>query len=705
MHRIHSRQNPSSPRRFPFTKAAISVLALTFCTTGIAVARQRGPVPSHKKLDVTLNAKRLSRPVSPYEYGMFIENLGSLVYRTLWSQKLDDRKFYYPIQPKKSSPAHPRGPRFLSFLPRKWRPIGPSSSVIMDPVHPFVGVHSPEVLLSSAAPRGIRQGRISLVKGRRYVGYIYLRGTPGARVRVALIWGSGPQDRRTISFEVLAPAYTKFPLVFTPSTTTSQGIFEVTGQGSGNFHIGTVSLMPADNIDGFRPGAIAALRRLHSGFWRLPGGNFISDFNWYDSVGNPDKRPPKFDYAWNAVQSNDVGMDEFMTLCKLIGVQPYITVNAGFGDAHSAAQEVQYINGAITTPMGAWRARNGHPAPYNVKFWDIGNEPYGAWQLGRTTLKYYLLKHIFFYQAMKLADPGITLLASGSMPYQATNPLCSKTDWTCGFLQHDWGYFSGITNHWYSSSGRGFGPPAAHPRPVPKIPLLQWVRKPSNSVRFEAEEWQNYERRFPAMVRDKIFLSQDEYAYTGARPNLKGALAYAMILNEMLRHTDFLRMAALTMGTSTLDFYHHRTGLNVLGLLYKFYGEHLGAGAQPLALTGNSPQPLPVRHIVGDLPRKQAGSPTYPLDMVAAFTPGHRYINLAVINATRTLHRFDLRVLGVRLAGPSLVWELTGKDLSAVNHAGEPPQVTIRQVSLGPVPRSIAVPPLSVDIYHFPVVH
>ena len=74
------------------------------------------------------------------------------------------------------------------------------------------------------------------------------------------------------------------------------------------------------------------------------------------------------------------------------------------------------MNGPVSTRLGAERARNGHPAPYNVKYWDIGNEPYGAWQLGRTDLKYYVLKHNGFAAAMRKADPSIILLASGNMP-------------------------------------------------------------------------------------------------------------------------------------------------------------------------------------------------------------------------------------------------------------------------------------------------
>jgi alpha-N-arabinofuranosidase len=88
-----------------------------------------------------------------------------------------------------------------------------------------------------------------------------------------------------------------------------------------------------------------------------------------------------------------------------------------------------------------------------------------------------------------------------------------------------------------------------------------------------------------------------------------------MVFNEMLRETDFLGMTAFTMGISTLDFNQTAASLNTNGLLFKFHGEHLGAGSIPVALTGNSPQPAPTQHIVGDLPRTSAGSPTYPLDM------------------------------------------------------------------------------------------
>jgi alpha-N-arabinofuranosidase len=232
---------------------------------------------------------------------------------------------------------------------------------------------------------------------------------------------------------------------------------------------------------------------------------------------------------------------------------------------------------------------------------------------------------------------------------------------------------------------------------------LEWVRRPSDRVRLKAEEWQEYEQRYPEMKTKGIFMSNDEYAYTGGQTNLKLALAYAMVFNEMLRETDFLRMTAFTMGVSTLDYNQTAATLNTNGLLFKLYGEHLGAGAIPVALTGSAPQPAPTQHIVGDLPRTSAGSPTFPLDMVAALSADHKFLTLAVVNATASEQKFDLSVNGARLTGNGTLWQMTGKDLDAANHVGQPPQVEIKESAIGEAPATLSVAPISVDVYRFPV--
>ena len=160
-----------------------------------------------------------------------------------------------------------------------------------------------------------------------------------------------------------------------------------------------------------------------------------------------------------------------MKLCKLINVDPYISVNAGLGDSHSAAEEVEYMNGAAKTYMGTKRAKNGHPEPYHVKFWNIGNEPWGTWQLGRTDEKYYMIKHNEFAKAMREADPSIILIASGLMLQNDNVPPAERAkyvgnlgplygteaDWDAGFIKDCWGNFDIIAEHWYAGGGHHLG--------------------------------------------------------------------------------------------------------------------------------------------------------------------------------------------------------------------------------------------------------
>jgi len=702
-----------------FTAAALSI--------GLFGARaaQQAQSGAPDRLTVNIDAQKTAAPISKYLYGGFIEHISTLIYRSLWSEMLDDRKFYFPISSKNmEQPATAASGRPGRMPLRKWGPVGPDEAVVMDKDQPFVGDQSPRIQLEGTAARGIRQAGLTIVKGKQYTGRIYLRGTPGSQVKVALIWGTGANDRQTISLPALTSDYKKFPLTFAAKGDTNEGALEITGTGNGNLHIGTVSLMPADNAQGFRPDTIALLHQLNAGMWRLPGGNFLSDWNWYESVGDIDRRPPMFDHAWKAMQTNDVGIDEFMTLCKLIGVDPYITVNAGFGGSRSAAEEVEYINGSANTHFGAMRAHNGHPEPYRVKFWDIGNEPYGTWQLGHTDLKYYVLKHNEFANAMRKVDPSITLLASGAMPDEMTvegqsramhlDPQAqfgSDADWTGGLLAHSWGNFEGLTEHWYSRAGKRFDYehaktlPANAPNEAGYVPveetLLEWVRHPSNRVAKKAEEWHEYEKRFPAMIDKRIFLSIDEYSYSGVPPTLKSALAYGMVLNEMFRHTDFMTMAALTMGISTLDYNNTGSVLNTTGVLYKMYRDELGT--LPVAVSGNSPQPAPKYPPYGDQPKTNAGSPTYPLDMVAALTEDHKYLTVAVVNATESEQKFDLNVTGVRVAGPPKVCRLSGASVDVANRVGQPKQVEVADVPAGNSQTTISVSPISVSIYRFPL--
>lgn len=706
----------------------MAVLTMALCA-GCAAAAQSSKSPGEQTIVANIDTVQTANPVSKYVFGMFIEHIGKTMYGPLWAEMLDDRKFYFPITSTDTSAASQRRRGFPGMEMRKWRPVGPDEDVLMDKEKPFVGDQSPRIQLDASIPHGIRQSGLALVKGKRYVGHVWLRGTPGSRVKVALIWSADREGRQTISIPSLSSAYARYALHFTAPVDAGDAALEILGTGSGSFHIGAVSLMPEDNIDGFRPDTIALLRQIKSGFWRF-GGNYTSNFYWYDAVGDRDRRPPDWDYAWNQMQTNDIGPDEFAEFCRLIGVEPYISVNAGLGDAHSAAQEVEYMNGATTTPMGALRAKNGHPAPYHVRYWNIGNEPWGAWQIGRTDLKYFMLKHNEFAKEMRKVDPSIILIASGEMleDGQVPGALRSKYvgnlagaygsdfDWTGGFLKDCWGNFDGIAEHWYARPGQRYNVEKAKNLPADKPnddafdkidqTTLEYARYPANIVRSKAEEWQGYQQRFPAMLQKKTFLSIDEYAYFGANfgraPDLKQTLAYSMLFNEMLRHTDFLTMAAHTMGTSTLAFNRTASTLNTLGLVFKMYSTYF-PGSIPVGVSGNSPQPAAKYPPAPDQPKINSGSPTYPLDVFASMSSDRKFLTVAVVNATDASQTLVLHVEGAHLSGPSTLFQLTGKSLDAVDQVGQAPEVNIQQIALGRVSDSLSVSPISVNIYRFPV--
>jgi alpha-N-arabinofuranosidase len=208
------------------------------------------------------------------------------------------------------------------------------------------------------------------------------------------------------------------------------------------------------------------------------------------------------------------------------------------------------------------------------------------------------------------------------------------------------------------------------------------------------------------MITNHTFLSFDEYSYQiggGARGvNLKLALAYGMIFNEMMRHTDFVTMAAHTTGSAMMDFNATAATLNTTGLIFKLYGEHF-PGTIPVTISGNSPQPAPRFPPGADQPITPSGSPTYPLDMVATLSPDHKYLTVAVVNVTDSEQKFDLNVTGARMTGSARLWQMTATSLDAANRVGEKPQVEVKEISLGAPTQAISVAPISINVYQFPV--
>ena len=657
----------------------------------LTLALAQNPGAPEKRITVTVDAAKTASPVSPYLYGQFFEHIADTVNRSVWAEMIDDRKFYYTVDSKTAAPPPSRGRRR-----NPWRPIGPDESVTMDREHAYTGEHSPLIKLDGAAPHGVAQAGVVLRKGRAYSGRVVLAGDAGANVTVSLVWGSGPNERQTIPINALRSAYAKFPLKFTAGAGTDDGRIEIAGAGKGAFHIGAVSLMPADNNHGFRIDTTALLKAQRSGMYRFPGGNFLSAHEWRDAIGDPDKRPPRWDPVWNALQPNDVGTDEFLFMAELLGVDSFLSVNAGFGDAHSAADLVEYVIGSINTPMGKLRAANGHPAPYKVKWWGIGNEMWGDFQFGYMALKQYVYKHNLFGEAMRKVDPTMTLLATGNTP--RLSEIGTDNDWSGGLLTNCLQYIDVMSEHFYAYEGGQQSTAAQKQSPPVEESVIDAVHRAANSVRSKAEAYAEYNRRIPGLKTKKVPIAIDEWAYSRIPANMKQTLGNALVFHEMFRHTDLIQMAGHTMATSVMDFNANGATLNATGLVFKLYRDHMGT--VPVEVGGNSPPLAPTRRMGGGQPRANAGSPTWPLDVSAAQSANGKLLTIAIVNPTETAQDLDITIQGAQLRGKGRMWRLTGPNLTAMTGLDRK-EVQVTEAPVNEVPKTLRVAAISVEMYEF----
>jgi alpha-L-arabinofuranosidase len=705
----------------------VATIVPAFVLSGTAAAE-----PVAARVDAT----RTALPITPLVFGGFMEPATTRV----WAEMLSDRKFFNRVtsQPDPNAVTGGfgrRGPQ------RRWLPVGPDEFVVMDKANAYVGEWSPLVRFESATPHGISQSGLALRAGRTYTGRVAVAGSTGAKVSVSLVWGPSPGDRQTIPVPAPNARYARVPLKFTPKTDTTDGRFEIVGTGTGSFRIGVASLMPADNVSGFKVATIRYLKELGIEVARWPGGNFVSAYDWRDGIGDRDRRPPRRELAWNGMESNDMGVDDFMTFCRLIGATPYLAVNSGLGDAHSAAEEVEYVNGPATSRLGRLRAENGHPAPYGVKIWGIGNEMYGPWQWGHMLITQYAEKHNLMVQAMRKIDPTIEAIASGATPEEASwcyienrqlgtfaeretvsEPLPfafgSSQDWTGALLKTSADHIDYLGEHFYGYPNLVIDP-ATKQFVLSDEPMELKVRRLANRVQFKFEAWEEYLKRYPSLKDKDIKFAFDEWSPrnrgVGGGPApvnhpMLNALTNALVYHEFFRHSDKVGLAVATGGMGTLanDTYGDAIGLRMEGLVMKVLHDHF-AGGLPVAVHGDSPQ-RPTRGVVAiDTSARPAGSPTYPLDVFAALNADRKRMAVSVINPTEAPQECDLTLAGVQAGGPAKVYQLTAPTPPPPAPAGpgwggfNGPPATMAESSLVEMPRRITLPPASLTVYAFDV--
>ncbi len=602
------------------------------------------------KASVSIDATNVGEPISPLIYGQFIEHLGRCIYGGVWAEMLEDRKFYYAVGADESP----------------WDFLGRGQAVTMATDDPYVGEHTPVLHPSTGDPAGISQSRLGLVEGRDYTGRIVLTGDEGAGpVRVSLIWADGPRGSDTLIIDELTDGYLKVPFAFTAGATTDDGILEVVAEGDAEVRIGTVSLMPADNLHGMRADTLELLRQLDAPVYRWPGGNFVSGYNWRDGIGDRDRRPPRKNPAWTGVEHNDFGLDEFMLFCRELGTEPYIAVNTGAGQVDSAIDELLYANAPADSPMGRQRAANGHPEPYGVEWWGLGNEMYGNWQIGHMPLEDYQKKSNQFAEAFWAVDPSLKLVAVGDVG-----------PWSEGMMANCADHMTAISEHFYCQEAPG---------------LLSHVRQIPDAIRRKVEGHRRYRETIPALEGKDIRIAMDEWNYwygehlygeLGTAYFLKDALGIAAGIHEFARQSDMVVMANYAQTVNVIGCIKTTKTdacFDTTGLVLKLYREHYGV--DPVTVAGDMD----------------------PLDVAAAWNDDHSALTIAVVNPTTESVSLPVGLEGAELKGRGTVWTITGPDAMSTNTPGGDQPVKITEKSAGTFDGSLDLAPLSVSLFEFRV--
>lgn len=630
-------------RPHPIRTLLVLCLLLAWSASGAGPAA--AAEPAEEPLAVTLHANQTGAPINPFLYGQFIEHLGRCIYGGIWAEMLEDRKFYFPVTPEYQPYRSLEDSPFPVVGASPWEILGPPDSVTMQTEDSFVGEHTPLV----AAGSGLRQRDLGVVQGRQYVGYVWLRAPQGtAAAQVSLVWDADQAGRQTVRIENIGSEYRKYPLQFTAAADTDQALLEI-AVAQAPLLIGTASLMPADHVDGLRADTLALLQQLGGTMYRWPGGNFVSGYDWRDGIGDRDRRPPRKNPAWTGVEHNDFGLDEFLAFCRRLSSEPVITVNTGFGDHYSARQQVEYVNGSADTIGGRWRAENGYPEPYGAKYWCVGNEMWGPWQLGFMQLSHYTQKHNLVATAMLEADSSLQLIGSGALDRinRQYDPQ-EKRGWSRGMLEQCASHMDLIAEHFYQ--GRKADDVPAHVAQV-----VDAIRQRADGHRkLQAELGLLPDRPMPvAMTEWNYWHRPYVYGELGCVYDLADALGVAAGLHEYFRQSDVLHMA------------HYAQTVNVIGCIKT---------TKTAAFFATTGLPLMLyRHQFGSIPVQVSGNhAALGIDVAAAWTGDRSALTIAVVNPLAAAKTLNLAVDDAQLRGTGTAWTIAGDAPTLYNEPGQP---------------------------------
>lgn len=430
---------------------------------------------------------------------------------------------------------------------------------------------------------------------------------------------------------------------------------------------------PLSDEHGYRKDVLEKVRSLKPPLLRWPGGNFVSGYHWTDGVGPVEQRPRRMELAWHDEESNRFGTDEFIQYCRLIGAEPYLCANMGTGTLDEAQAWVEYCNGTGNTYWANLRRKNGHEEPYGVKYWGLGNEMYGNWQIGALNAEDYTKRAIEFAKVMKWTDPTIQLVSCGKNGWN---------DWDRVVLEGLARYIDFHSIHIYTGSSDYYSNVLAPHQAERAIDICQaliervrYTQRVEHPISIAYDEWNVWFR-----TQNDTHPGLEEI-YT-----LADALAVATYLNGFIRHCRSVGIANYAQLVNVIaPIFTSKQGLFLQTIYYPLYlyREYMLEVALDV-YADSEPLPFNAKTESSIWPHRVADrGPFQALDVTATCDTAGRDLVLACVNRNKEQPiATTIQLVNTAVQADINVSEVNAPDVNAVNSFEQPGAVAIQEYTL-----------------------
>ncbi len=413
---------------------------------------------------------------------------------------------------------------------------------------------------------------------------------------------------------------------------------------------------PLSDKAGYRKDVLKAVEDLRVTLLRWPGGNFSSNYNWRDGIGPRDQRSARLEMAWGTIEDNRFGTHEFLNYCDRLKTEPYVCANFGTGSWDEAQQWVEYCNGAGETTTSKLRQKNGRQEPWKVKYWGLGNEMDGPWQMGHRSAEDYGKFALEGAKLMKWTDPSLKLVAAGSANF---GPGVDWIGWNRVVLEYLKHHADYLSLHIYVGNRENDFPEfmASSLELNERTKIAEGIIRgamadtPDRQMYIAWDEWNVWYRARGDKERGRRIL-EEHY-------NLEDALVIATFLNTFINNAHIVKIANLAQLVNVIaPIFTSTTGMFLQTIYY------------PIQLFASNSFGTALELFVdGPTYASKHSSATPYLDVSAAYDGGNLVLN--VVNRSRDESlpaTFELE--DKKFSGTFQVSEVNGPDIKAENTFG-----------------------------------